>query len=147
MKTVRDCYKSLSAGVDIVKQSAGVDEVVSAVRRDPVSRSVFVVNDTDALVGIIPVRQLLLLYGARYMEDTGLSSPLSFMAQTAADLMEPAYSVSLDDDLEVALRIAVQHELDDIPVVENGKVVGNLDSIEILVNQPPLPPVAGNPNI
>lgn len=138
MKKVRECYTSISTGVDIVSPSASVRDVVAGVTRDPTSRSVFVVDPKAGLVGIIHVRELLLLYGARYLDDAGLASPMEIMARRAEHLMRPAYSVSPEDSLEKALKLAVQNELYDIPVVENGKVVGNLDCLEIITNCPPL---------
>jgi len=36
------------------------------------------------------------------------------------------------DDLEEALRLSVMHGIEDLPVVEEGKVIGNLDCFELI---------------
>lgn len=134
MAKVRDCMHSISAGVDIVRPNDSVEDVVNAVSRDPASRAVYVVDDDGRLLGTISVRQLLLVLGARYTGDRGSGIAREIMATCARDLMDAPISVDADDDIGVALRHAVKDELYDIPVVEGGKVVGNLDCLEIIVN-------------
>src|SRR5262249_20137373 len=49
----------------------------------------------------------------------------------AADLMQPAVTVSPDDDLHVATKALLTHGLREIPVVDaNGQIVGFLDEAE-----------------
>ena len=36
------------------------------------------------------------------------------------------------DDLEEALKMSVVHGIEDLPVVEEGKVIGNLDCFELI---------------
>jgi len=134
VKKVEECCRALSAGVDIVAPSVSVEEVIQRVTEAPSSRSVFVVDEEKGLVGIIHARELMRLLGAKYVEDAGLGSAREFMARSAADLMRAPHSLSPEDTLETALRMAVQNELYDIPVVRDGKVIGNLDCLEIIVN-------------
>jgi len=47
MKKVRDCYHTMSTGVDIVTAHTSVEDVVKAVTRDPSSRSLFVVDKNE----------------------------------------------------------------------------------------------------
>ena len=137
MKTVRECYQTVSANADIVEPDTSIDEVIKVISRDTASRSVFVVDPKRGLVGIIRVRDILKFFGARYVNDFGLGAAVDFMAKKACHIMGSPYQVRLDDSLEDALRIAVQSELYDIPVVDNGKVVGNLDCLEIIMNYKP----------
>jgi len=68
------------------------------------------------------------------MDGDGFGVTRELLATKAEDIMGPPYSVALDDDLEKAMKLAVQDQLHDIPVVENDKIVGNLDCLEIIVN-------------
>jgi CBS domain-containing protein len=140
VKTVRECYQDITTGVDIVRPDATIEEIIESLSRDHASRSVFVVDPKKGLVGIIRVREIIKCLGARYEDNLGFGSALEFMADKASHLMGPSYKVKLDDSLEEALKIAVQAELYDIPVVdEEGKVVGNLDCMEIITNYPRKP--------
>lgn len=72
-----------------------------------------------------------------FMDLRQVRSRLSQTILTSAildDIMGEPISVSPDDDLEDALKIAVQHDLQDMPVTKNGKVVGDLNCFEILDN-------------
>lgn len=133
MPKVRDCMHDLSKGVDLVDPDDSIAEVVASVTRDPASRAVFVVNRQKKLVGIISPREILELLGARYLHDRASSIARELMATRARHIMGPPSWVSPGDDIEKGLKLAVQDELYDIPVVENDQVVGNLDCLEIIV--------------
>ena len=137
MKKVRDCMESISKSFDSVAPHTPVEDLIQAVSRDASSRSVFVTDEGGGLLGIVHVREILRMLGAQHTDHGGFGSPLQVMARRASDIMGPAYSVSPDDDLGVALKLAVQSEVYDIPVVENGKVVANLDCLELIVNLRP----------
>jgi CBS domain-containing protein len=128
--------ESISKGFDGVPPDTSVEQVIQRITRDAAARSVFVVDEQGGLLGIIHVREILRLLGARYAGGS-FSSPREFMARTARDIMGPAHAVDVDDDLETALRIAVQNEVYDIPVLDNGRVVANLDCLELIVNVRP----------
>ncbi|MGE0821199.1 MAG: CBS domain-containing protein [Candidatus Binatia bacterium] len=134
MVKVRDCFCSVSAGVDLVSPEATVEEVIARVTRDPASRAVFVVDESQRLLGIIGVREILSVLGGKYSSERPFAQTRELLATNAGDLMGAPFWVSPDDDLEEGLRIAVQQDLQDIPVVENGRVIGNLDCLEIIVN-------------
>ncbi|MFQ5691707.1 MAG: CBS domain-containing protein [Nitrospinota bacterium] len=131
---VKEVYETVTKGAEVVREDDDIPTLIAKVSRDPASRAVFVVNEQEELVGIISVRDLLRVVGARYLhrETTTVISYLT--AQKASDIMQPPASVSPEDDIEEALRLAVTHDLKDIPVVEGGKVVGDLNCFEILLN-------------
>jgi CBS domain-containing protein len=137
MAKVSEHYRSMSAGVDLASPEASIDEVIASVSRDPASRSVFVVDAERRLLGIISARQILAVLGGKYSKDFSFGQTRELLATHAIDLMEVPYWVSPTDDLEEGLRLAVQHELQDIPVVEDGRVVGNLDCLEIITGSRP----------
>jgi CBS domain-containing protein len=133
MAKVSEHYRSMSAGVDLASPEASIDEVIANVSRDPASRSIFVVDAGQRLLGIISARQILAVLGGKYSKDFSFGQTRELLATRAIDLMEVPYWVSPTDDLEKGLRLAVQHDLQDIPVVQDGRVIGNLDCLEIII--------------
>lgn len=131
---IRDCYKKITGKPDLIKKDDSINDVVRKVSENPVSRSVFVVDDEQTLVGIITISMLFRVIRTRYIQEDALTLFSELSAETAADIMGEPISVSPDDDLEDALKIAVQHDLQDLPVTKNGKVVGDLNCFEILEN-------------
>ena len=131
---VRDVFQTITKGADVVRETDPIPEVIRKVAQNLATRSVFVVDDEGRLIGIINVRDLLRVAGARFLNRETLTVIPYLTARKASDIMQPPYSVSPDDEIEEGLRLAVQHDLKDIPVVEDGKVVGDLNCFEILLN-------------
>ena len=131
---VKEVYDTITQGADLVREKDPIADVIRKVAENLASRSAFVVNDREELVGIINVRDLLRVAGAKFLSQETLTVIPYLTARTAADIMQPPFSLGPEDDLEEGLRLAVRHDLKDIPVVENGKVVGDLNCFEILLN-------------
>jgi len=124
----------VSKGVDMVLPDASIEEVIASVTQDPASRAVFVVDQERRLLGIISAREILAVLGGQYITERDFSPARELLATRAADLMGPPYWVSPEADLKEGLKIAVQDEVYDIPVVEGGRVIGTLDCLEIIVH-------------
>jgi len=131
---VKDCYKQVTPSADLVKEDTPIKEVIEVVSRNPASRAVFVINEKEELIGIIGVQQILNMLGMEYSREDPLTLISQAMAKTASDIMIPPRWVSPESSLEEALKLAVQYNLQDIPVVDEGKVIGNLDCFEIINN-------------
>ncbi|HJM43630.1 MAG: CBS domain-containing protein [Nitrospinota bacterium] len=131
---VRDVFQTITKGADVVRETDPIPEVIRKVAQDFATQSVFVVDDGEKLVGIINVRDLLRIAGAKFLNRETLTVIPYLTAQKASDIMQPPYSVSPDDEIDEGLRLAVQHDLRDVPVVEGDKVVGDLNCFEILLN-------------
>ncbi|RJP67551.1 MAG: CBS domain-containing protein [Candidatus Abyssobacteria bacterium SURF_17] len=129
---VRDCYQRVTPEVDLVRTDTSIEDVIEIIAKNPASRSVYVLDENEELVGTISVREVLNILGAKYLKKRSIAVLHEILAQTASDIMKDAESVSLDDDLEDALKVAVVHGLEDLPVLEGGKVVGNLDCFELI---------------
>ena len=129
---VRDFYKNVTPEVDLVGIHTSIDDIIEIISKNPASRSVYVVDDEGKLVGIISVKEVLTILGARYLQKRGVTVVHEILAKTAADIMRDAEFVSPDDDLEHALKVAVVHNLEDLAVVENNRVIGNLDCFELI---------------
>ncbi|OGW17895.1 MAG: hypothetical protein A3G93_09100 [Nitrospinae bacterium RIFCSPLOWO2_12_FULL_45_22] len=131
---VKDCYQQVTPHADLVREDTKIEDVIKVMSRNPASRAVFVVNEKEELVGIVSMQQLLNIMGIEYSKEDSITLISQVMAKTAADIMIPPQWVSPEDDLQEALKLAVQHSLQDIPVVSEGKVIGNLDCFEIINN-------------
>ena len=129
---VRNHYRGVTPNADLVDIDASIEEVIGKVSENPASRSVYVVNDKQRLVGIISVKEILHIMGARYLKKRSVALAHGILAKTAADIMRDPEFVIPDDDLEEALRLSVMYDIEDLPVVDKGKVIGNLDCFELI---------------
>lgn len=129
---VRDCYQKITARADLVKIDTSIEDIIEIVSGDTASRSVYVIDEEEKLVGIISVKEILNILGAKYLRKRSVVLAHGILAQTAADIMRDAESVSPDDDLDEALKKSVLHGIEDLPVVENDKIIGNLDCFELI---------------
>jgi len=129
---VRDFFKKVTPGVDIVGIDTTVEDIIDIISKNPASRAVYVVDEDEKLVGIISIREILNILGAKHLKKRSILVAHGILAKTAADIMRDAESVSPDDDLEDALKVSVIHNLEDLPVVENDKVIGDLDCFELI---------------
>jgi len=129
---VRNHFKTITPEVDIVTANTTIEVIIQIISRNPASRSVFVIDQDERLIGVISTKDVLQILGAKYLRKRTVFVLHEILAITAADIMREAESVGPDDDLEQALRIAVVHNMEDIPVVENNKVIGNLDCFELI---------------
>ena len=131
---VKECYQQVTPHADLVREDTKIEDVIKVMSRNPASRAVFVVNEKEELLGMVGMQQLLNIMGIQYSKEDSITLISQVMAKTAADIMIPPQWVSPEDDLQEALKLAVQHSLQDIPVVSEGKVIGNLDCFEIINN-------------
>ncbi len=129
---VGDVYRKITKVVAKVHPKDKIDEVIKKVSRSKLSRAVYVVDDSDKLVGIIRMREILKILGMRYLQEDVFVLLSEILAKTAKDIMIEPVSVSVDDSVEDALRIAVRYDLEDVPVTKRGKVVGDLNCFELL---------------
>jgi acetoin utilization protein AcuB len=129
---VRDCSEKITPGADLCAPDTSIDEVIRIVSKNPAVRSVYVVNEDGRLLGAIGMREILDILGAKFLRKRSIGVLHEILAKTAADIMRDPESVAPDDALERALEIAVVHKLEDLPVVENDRVVGNLDCFELI---------------
>ncbi len=98
-----------------------IGEVIARVGEDNWQDSFPVVDESGKLRGLIPLDDL------RYLASLGDSAAWTI----AADLMHPAVSVKLEDDLRTATTRMLANSLREIPVVDDeGKILGLLDEAE-----------------
>jgi len=106
---------------ELVSPQTSVEEVVQGVFLQRRRRAAAVYQD-DRLVGIVTITDV-----------KGL--PQQKWAQTPVrEIMtrEPLYSVGVDDDLNLALKLLAQHDLNQLLVLKEGQLVGFLNRADII---------------
>lgn len=128
---VRDVYEKNSDFVDKVLESNTIEEVVVVMGNNKTTRTVFVVDEAKNLVGLITIHEIF----DRVFDEMKPKIIKIFNKKKhlkARDIMRESISVSLDDELDDALRAAKAGKLQDLPVCKDGKIVGELDCFELL---------------
>ncbi len=128
---VMDVYEENSGFVDKVLESDTIEKVIEVMGANKTTRTVFVVDGQNNFMGIITIKEIFDLV----FEEMRPKIIRAFKQKKnlkASDIMKDAISVSLDDELEDALRAAKAGHLQDLPVCKNGMVVGELDCFELL---------------
>lgn len=131
-KKVNEVYQRYTPQLELVSPDAPIEDVIDRVAEDRGSRSVFVVGDDKELQGIIRMQDIMYRVGAKYASRRGLIGAADRLATVAHHMMIEPLSVTPEDEIDEALRIAVQFNIVDVPVVTDGKVVGQIDCFEIL---------------
>ncbi|AAD36016.1 histidine kinase [Thermotoga maritima MSB8] len=135
---VKDVCKLISLKPTVVEEDTPIEEIVDRILEDPVTRTVYVARD-NKLVGMIPVMHLLKVSGFHFFgfipkEELIRSSMKRLIAKNASEIMlDPVY-VHMDTPLEEALKLMIDNNIQEMPVVdEKGEIVGDLNSLEILL--------------
>ena len=132
MPKVQEYMHKVTTSVAMVAPQSSIETVIERLSQDSSTRAVFVTDKNFHLLGVISVREIFAVIGTKYMQDRGPSIARELMATKARDIMGPPFFVQPQDDLQKALKYAVQDEHYDIPVVENNVLVGNLNCLEII---------------
>jgi CBS domain-containing protein len=126
----------------IVDAKTPVEDVIKSFAEKPEIHGIFVVDEKMKLKGVITRYDLLLwakvmtgVPRAKNIDDLMNTVRIS-MSKTAGGMVRPETkdaTVTLDDDINVALDKMIRLELLDIPVVDKkGKVIDDLRLSEIL---------------
>lgn len=128
---VRDFYNKMTGGAAIVGEDASVSEIIDRMAEEPSSRTVYVLDSEEKLVGMISVVEVLKFIGPRFLERRHEIVKRA-LARKARDLMKHPVSVSLDDPAERALELLISNKLEELPVCEGGQVVGDIICFELI---------------
>src|SRR4030042_1017072 len=136
---VKDAYRLIVSDPIVVSRGMGLHDVVDRVLADPRTRSAYVVDDKNRLVGMIGLTQMLaavqgslsLFEKGRQKQVTKKRVPLPFSVE---EYMVKPVTVTEDDRLLSALDKMMRYGLEDLPVVdENDALGGELNGFEILL--------------
>jgi CBS domain-containing protein len=135
---VRDAYRLIVKDPIIVTRSMNLGEVVDKVLRDPRTRSAYVVDGRQKLIGMIGLTQMLAaVQGSLMLFDKAKAKSgqrKALLPFSVEEYMVKPVAVSEDDRLLDALEKMIKHGLEDVPVVgENDLLIGELNGFEILL--------------
>lgn len=103
-------------------------------------RSLLVLNDDNDLVGILTIRTILNAINVKSRIGASLTRLFvrdvvqdNAMLLNVREVMRPVFSncVNVDDSVEEAARVMLNGKINIIPVMENGKAVGIIRSIDL----------------
>jgi len=129
---VKELYQEFSVNTDKVKMDESIERVFEVLLRNKSTRTVFIVDEKDFLRGVITLNEIFSL-----LEDSFSPKKLLFFLKQkkikcASDIMIQPTIIQLGDSLEDALIVAKKCGLQDIPVCEKGKLIGELDCFELI---------------
>jgi CBS domain-containing protein len=122
----------------VVKEDAILKDAVEAITQNMISRKIYVVDEEEKLKGVVTIETLLRHLGYRVgVREAGMISFFKFLSgifkENVGDFMEKPVTVTYRHKILDAMRMMVEHHLNDLPVVDDeGRIVGELNSIEIL---------------
>jgi len=106
---------------EIISSQTSVEEVVRDVFLQR-HRRVAAVYQDDQLVGIVTITDV-----KRQPQQKWAQTPVGEIMTR-----QPLYSVGMDDGLNSALRLLVQHDLNQLLVLKEGRLVGFLNRADII---------------
>ena len=129
---VKDVYRKFSSSQDTVSPDTPISKVIEIFMKDRKKRNVYVVGSAKKLIGMITVNEIF----KSVRPDIHPNKILFFLekdnAEYARDMMFEPEIVNPDDELEDALRVARVSKMSDIPVCEEGMLIGELDAFELV---------------
>ena len=138
MKSVRvkEIKNLVTPNPSLIGANAPAVQAVEAILRDPKTRVVHVVDKNLKLLGSIDIKIVIRTFLPDMFDVDLFASGIieRLHGGKASDLIsgEPV-SVNEECDLESALKILIENNLDELPVVDNdGTVIGELNILEIL---------------
>ena len=136
---VADVYETMVGKPALVYENALLKDAVEAMTLNHISRKVYVIDPGGKLLGMISLETLLKQVGYRVgVRETGVISFLKFVTgifkENVTEFMEKPVTITNEHKVLDALKKMVEYHLNDLPVIdENGKIIGELNSLEILV--------------
>ncbi len=133
---VKDFHQNdRAAKLNFVTSTSSVEEVYKTMLRDKKTQVVYVLDKKEKLVGYIDLRTLINLYGARYSSGPidMLTKFSELLAHKASDLMNSPIYVRLDNDIKIAVKVMLESNIYEIPIVDkSNKVIGSVTCHELL---------------
>ncbi|RKX91318.1 MAG: hypothetical protein DRP59_08115, partial [Spirochaetes bacterium] len=121
-----------------IGSDALLKDAIRILLEDPLSRSIYVVNDDGKLAGIVSTLMLLkvthYLQGKKtVMKDDIFNAVRIAKAETIKDIMHPPIYVYEDTKILDVLEMLSRENIQELPVVDKDKrVIGDLNCLEIL---------------
>lgn len=135
---VKDVDDILIGKPALVKEDAILKDAIEAITQELTSHKVYVIDNDGKLKGMISIETLLRHMGYRVgVREPGMISLFKFfidiLKENVVEFMDKPVTITKRDRVLQAMQLMVEHHLNDLPIVdEEGKIIGELHSIEIL---------------
>jgi CBS domain-containing protein len=135
---VKDVLDVMVGKPAVVKEDAILKDAVDAITQNMISRKVYVVDGEGKLIGVITIETLLRQVGYRVgVREAGMISFFKFLSgifkENVTEIMDKPVTITDKHKVLDALQKMVEYHLNDLPVIDDeGKIVGELNSIEII---------------
>lgn len=133
---VKDIMNTITRYAAIVEENFPMAKVLREMLRDPRTQVVYVKNDRDELVGMIPLSMALEYLYHEYIPPEYMKfGPGVFEGKNARarDIMLPPVYVKENDPIGKAFAEMFKYHLTELPVVdEDMHIVGDLHGLELL---------------
>ncbi len=134
---VRDIRNLITQEASIVHRDDSLLKVAKKIVEDPKTRAVYVVDDNEKLVGIIPVIELVQYLYSEYIPQEYILYRFPILLSgkpRAGDIMLPPVYVHDDEKITDAFIKMFKNNLKELPVVdENMHIIGDLNILEMIV--------------
>jgi len=134
---VRDIRNLITQKASIVHRDDSLLKVAKKIVDDPKTRAVYVVDDNEKLVGIIPVIELVQYLYSEYIPQEYILYRFPILLSgnpKAGDIMLPPVYVHDDEKITDAFIKMFKNNLKELPVVdENMHIIGDLNILEMIV--------------
>ena len=121
----------------VVHKDETLPELVLAITTDPKTRSIYVVDDDERLIGMITIHDIInVAFPTLATLDTlGYRTSKLLSVKTAEDMVTGTLIYAKDDEpLEDVLRRMIDHNIEELPVVDdNLHVIGEINLLEMLI--------------
>ena len=135
---VKDIRNFVTQEASIVGEDDDLLKIAEEMVSDPKTRTVYVVNKENKLVGVIPVIELVqYLYSEYIPQEYMLYRFPVLLSDTpkAKDIMLPPVYVHDDEDITSAFIKMFKNNLKELPVVdEEMHVIGDLNILEMIIS-------------
>ncbi len=133
---VKSVRTLITKNASTVKKDADAMTIAKAIVKDPKTRSVYVVDSDNKLLGIIPVINFAQYLFYEYVPDEFLyyKAVMPVEEITAEDIMLPPVYVKEEDSLDTAFQKMFSENLKELPVVDDEMhVIGDLNILELVI--------------
>jgi CBS domain-containing protein len=139
-KFVKDAYNLIVVNPVVVYPKSKIFEAIEKILKEPRTRTVYVIDRTKKLYGIISLQHLLDI-SMKYIDINSKeiysfsNYNLNILKDDIMEVIEKPFHVKLDDKLSTALRIMRGHNTNELAVIDNkGRLIGELNGMEILTH-------------
>jgi CBS domain-containing protein len=135
---IKDVYETMVGKPALVRDDALLKDAVDAMTVNHISRKVYVVDAEGILLGTISMEMMLKKVGYLVgVREKGVVSFFKFVTgileENVTEFMDESVTVTNENLVLEAMKKMVDNHLNDLPVVdEEGKIIGELNSLEIL---------------